>query len=102
MRPDNWTVISWAVSFGAHGGQIVLVVLAVTALWWAGDWWGGRRNRLRHEAIERAHAAAAPAWAHPDIGDDGEWERLHDVIHQHPQPGDDQQLQQQCEEIYDR
>lgn len=95
MRPDNWTVISWLVTFGAHGGEIVAATLVVAGTYLGCDWWSGRRNRRRRQAIEKARDAAAPAWADPDLPVDGEWERLYAVVHQH-------EHQQQREETHER
>jgi hypothetical protein len=100
MRPSNWTLLSWAVSFGQYGMYIAVIGTVALATSLGGLWWGDRRNRARREAIQAAHDAAprpAPAWAHPDLPDDGDWERLHGIVHQHEHRGDDQQ---QCEEIY--
>lgn len=36
----------------------------------------------------------------PGLADDGDWERLHNVVHQHEHTGTDQRLREQCEAIY--
>ncbi|MET9222406.1 hypothetical protein ABZX65_27080 [Streptomyces sp. NPDC003300] len=103
MKPSRWTLLSWAVTFGAHGLDIAVIGSMTLAAILGGTWWNDRRTRLRHQAIERAHNAAprpAPSWAHPHLADHGDWERLYNAVHQHGQRGDDDQTRQQCEAIW--
>ncbi|MFJ2630907.1 hypothetical protein ACIO6U_02945 [Streptomyces sp. NPDC087422] len=101
MKPDNWTLLSWAVTFGAHGLDIAVIGSMTLAAILGGTWWNDRRTRLRHDAIQRAHNAAprpAPAWAHPHLADHGDWEQLHAAVHQHADHGHQQQHKDRQEE----
>ncbi len=102
MTISRWTALSWAVRFAEHGITIAALSALGLIAWLGGTWWNDRRNRTRRQATTRAAAPRhAPAWAHPDLADD-DWERLHAAVHQHGRAGTDQQLREQCEEIYNR
>jgi hypothetical protein len=98
---SHWTLLSWAVSFAEHGITIAGLTALGLAAWLGGLSWTDRRNQQRHQAIQAARdAAPTPAWADPGLADDGDWERLHNVVHQHEHTGTDQRLREQCEAIY--